>query len=126
MTRDEQVKICYILAKISMFGHGWVGSTAIDDLQKHLPTDPSWQQVYGDNARQARYDAVGVVKDEKELMYWLSRGYWVTNYNAKDHELALFNPPPMNGLNKYVIGDLADKYAPRVGILQSPVVKWEL
>ena len=94
-----------------MWGHGGIGSVIIDGLQKKFPTKPTWREVMDANSKTAKHEAVGVVKSEDELQRWLSQGYWLTNYEPG--ELSLFNPPPMNGLAMYVLGELAEKYAPR-------------
>lgn len=108
MTSEEQIKICKVIAKACMWGHGSIAIVILGGLQEKMPTDPNWEAVYSDNVKTAAREAVGIVKDEAELLGWLSRGYWLTNYEPG--ELSLFNPRPMNGLAKYVVGDLADKY----------------
>lgn len=108
MTNDEQVAICKAIARSCMWGQGGIGSVILDELQKRLPMGRPWQEVYREHQRQTEYEAVGIVKDEAEISYLLSRGYWLTNYSPG--ELAVFNPPPMNGLHKYITGELADRY----------------
>lgn len=109
MNTDEQVLICKAIAKSCMWGHGGIGSVITDKLQKSLPTDPSWQEVYTHNEKQAKYEAVGVVKDEEEIESYLRLGYPLYNYSPG--ELQIHNKREYGGgLHKYILGDLANKY----------------
>lgn len=107
MTEDEQIQICKVLAVLSMWGHGWVGSTVTEHLDKGGPVGArSWQDVYRENMKPAQRASVGMVTDPEMLTYYLSRGYWLCNWDEEG--CSLFNPPPMNGLYRYVSKELAD------------------
>lgn len=108
MTNEEQMMICKAIARSCMWGQRGIGSVILDELQKQFPMERKWQEVHREHAKEAKREAVGVVKDEAELQFWLSRGYWLCNYEPG--ELSLFNPPPMNGLHMYVVGEMADQY----------------
>lgn len=108
MTRDEQILICKAIAKMAMWGRG--DGCLPQDLDKILPMTPSWQETYAAHKREAEHEHAGVVKDEEEVRFWLARGYRLTNYSPG--EMMLFNPPPMGGLSKYLVGELAEKYGP--------------
>lgn len=108
MTNEERELICREIAILSMWGHGWVGSSLMDRLDKRLPGAPTWDKLYHDIADNARRDHVGRIDDEAALKWWMQRGYWLTNWDDKG--CSLFNPPPMNGLCKYVSKELAEKY----------------
>lgn len=110
MTLEERRVICRELAILSMWGHGWIGSSLMERLDEHLPDDPTWSQLYSDLADQAQRGHIGTIGDEARLNEYLRRGYWLCNFDDKG--CALFNPPPMNGLAKYVAKPLAEKYKP--------------
>lgn len=74
-------------------------------------TDTAWREVYQSVAKDARRKSIGVVTDAKELDGYLRRGYWLVNYD--EDGCSLFNPPPMNGLAKYVSKELAEKHKQR-------------
>ena len=90
-----------------MWGHGGVASVIADKLQERFPLATSWEDVLAAVSKGAERSEVGVIDDEKELRFWLDRGYYLTNYDADG--CSLFNPPPMNGLFKYVSKGLALK-----------------
>ena len=104
MTAHEQIQICKVLAIACMWGQGGICSVILDDLDKKMPMDPSWQQTFADHRKEATREHIGVITDENELRGYLNRGYWLVNGDS------LFNPPPMNGLRKYVRKDLYDKF----------------
>jgi hypothetical protein len=77
----------------------------------------SWHDTYSAVWKQAQRESVGVITDEEELKRYINpfstpfsygAGYWLTNFN--EDGCSLFNPPPMNGLCKYVSKELAEKY----------------
>lgn len=105
MTRDEQIQICKILSVSCMWGHGGICSVILDELDKKMPMESSWRQTFNDGNKEAEREHIGVITDEKELLSYLRRGYWLVNGDS------LFNPPPMNGLCKYVAANLYKKYA---------------
>lgn len=107
MTPDERNIICREIAILSMWGHGWIGSSLTEKLDKCLPQEPSWAELYGAMADNARRDHIGTITEEKELIDYLRRGYWLTNFD--EIGCSLFNPPPMNGLRKYVAKPIAEK-----------------
>jgi hypothetical protein len=111
MTDDEQRTICMEIAKACMWGQEGIACVILEKLQAALPMAEPWEVVYRKNTREARYQAVGVIRDEAELRKWLSRGYWLCNYQPG--QLSLNNPPPMNGLAMYVVGELAEEYGKR-------------
>lgn len=108
MTELERITICEQVAVLSMWGHGWVGSTLMEKLDKALAGTPTWRALYQSVAQTAQRESVGTVTDAAALRDKLLRGYWLTNWD--EHGCALFNPPPMNGLCQYVSKELAAKY----------------
>ena len=112
MTNEEQEKICRAIAVSCMWGQGGIASVILEGLDKTGPkTDTSWREVYSSVAKDARRQSMGVITDAKELDGYLRRGYWLVNYD--EDGCSLFNPPPMNGLAKYVSKELADKHKKR-------------
>jgi hypothetical protein len=110
MTPEEQIKICNAITVSCMWGQGGISSVILERLQKFIPTDPSWESVARQHSRKAELDHIGIITDENELKSKMSRGYWLCNF--ENDVAALFNPPPMNGLCKYVEIKLAEKYRP--------------
>lgn len=108
MTEEEQIAACKAIAASCMWGNSGLASVIIERLDKAIPCDPTWRQVYDANAKAAKRESVGVLSDEKTLKWMLQRGYWLTNWN--EDGCCLFNPPPMNGLSQYVSKELAEKY----------------
>lgn len=108
MTNNEQAAICKAIAVSCMWGNGGIGSVILDTLQRVLPMEQKWRTVFNENVRAAQQEAVGIITDEAELRRWTKLGYWLTNYEPD--RVALFNPPPMNGLFMYVTRAVADKY----------------
>jgi len=106
---EERVTICKAIAVACMWGHGGIGSVIIESLDKKLPRDPTWKQLYDANIKEAKREAVGVITDETLLRSRLERGYHLTNWD--EDGCSLFNPPPMNGLSAYVAKDLAEKFS---------------
>lgn len=111
MSDDERVAICKAIAASCMWGQGGIASVIIEELDKVLPTDPSWREVYAANSKAARRESVGVLTDEARLASYLSRGYHLCNYD--EDGCSLFNPPPMNGLAMYVSKELAERHPER-------------
>jgi hypothetical protein len=109
MTTDEQILVCKAIAKSCMWGHSGIASVIVDKLQESLPTEPYWQQLYNQNEKQAKYEAVGVVKYEEEIDRYIHLGYLLCNYTPGELQ---FHIPRIygGGLFKYILGDLADKY----------------
>lgn len=103
---EERVEICKAIAAACMWGHGGIAGVILDDLDKRLPGNPTWRDLHAQNQKAAEREKVGVITDEAELRRWLSRGYWLTNWD--EDGCMLFNPPPMNGLFKYVSKALAE------------------
>lgn len=108
MTEDERVAVCKAITISCMWGHGGIGSVILDRLDKTMPHETSWRKLHDDNAKETRRDSVGVISDRDELERKLRRGFWLTNWD--EDGCALFNPPPMNGLDMYVSKPLADAY----------------
>lgn len=112
MTRDEQEQICRTIAVSCLWGQGGIASVILDGLDRKGPnTGTTWREVYGSIAKDARRQSVGVITDEKELDRYLRDRYWLVNFD--EDGCSLFNPPPMNGLAKYVSKELADKHKKR-------------
>jgi hypothetical protein len=112
MTRDEQEQICRTIAVSCMWGQGGIASVILDGLDRKGPKiDSTWREVYRSVEKDARRQSVGVITDEKELDLYLRDRYWLVNYD--EDGCSLFNPPPMNGLAKYVSKELADKHKQR-------------
>lgn len=108
MTDDEQKIICMEIAKSCMWGNGGIAAVIIEKLDQAIPMNTPWGVAYRAHGREARREAVGVIRDEAELVALLSRGYWLCNYQPG--QMSLNSPPPTNGLARYVVGDLAEKY----------------
>jgi len=108
MTEDGRVCVCRDVAVLSMWGHGWVGASLMDRLDKALPSETPWQELYEREREPAQRASVGTITDRTELERKLQSGYWLTNWDEKG--CALFNPPLMNGLARYVSKKLADEY----------------
>lgn len=104
MTNEEQVTICKTIAAACMWGQGGIARVILDDLELTMPMDRRWNAVYSAHAEQAQRERMGVITDEAELLRYLRDGYWLVNGDS------LFNPPPMNGLCKYVSKELYDKH----------------
>lgn len=118
MTSDEQEQICRAIAVSCMWGQGGIASVILDRLDKNGPKhDASWREVYQSVAKDARRKEMGVIEDAGELQRYLSRGYWLVNFD--EDGASLFNPPPMNGLAKYVSKELADKHQARAASYRS-------
>lgn len=111
MTEEERIAICKAIAASCMWGHGGIAAVIIQALEKKLPAEVSWQQIYAENEKTAKRESVGVITDEAELQSRLRNGYWLTNWD--DDGCSLFNPPPMNGLSAYVSKELAQRRKPR-------------
>ena len=122
MTNDEQDAICKAIAVSCMWGQGGIASVILERMDDAVPMERSWRSVYRAVRKQATRESVGVISDEEELKrylnpfsnphaYFNAGRYWLTNFD--EDGCSLFNPPPMNGLSKYVSKELADKYRPR-------------
>lgn len=113
MTNEERIIIARNITVISMWGHGWIGSTLMEKLDKEMPHDPSWSELYRQNWKRWNREHVGVLDDQRKLDDYLRRGYWLANWD--EDGCALFNPAPMNGLAMYVDKKLAEqhKWEPR-------------
>lgn len=108
MTEDEQTKICKIITKACMWGHGGVGDVILEKLDKAFPMERSWLDVHKKNARTARHESVGVITTEEEIKHYLyNPDYMFCNYQPG--ELSIHGARG-GGLYKYVTGPLADKY----------------
>lgn len=109
MTNEEQEQICRTIAVSCMWGQGGIASVILEGLDKSGPkSEMRWRDVYQTVAKDARRQSMGVITDAKELEGYLRRGYWLVNYD--EDGCSLFNPPPMNGLAKYVSKELADNH----------------
>lgn len=108
ITKNEQIIICKILAKVSMWGHGWVGSTVTEELDKQLTCNLSWEDLYEKNKVGGEDEATGTITDEKELENYLHLRYQLCNYEPG--RLDLFYPQPYGGLFKVIVGELAERY----------------
>lgn len=108
----ERLKIVESIIQACMWGHGGVASLILERLDKALPAEPSWRDLYAQNSKRVRREAVGVITDETVLVERLRRGCWLVNYD--EDGCSLFNPPPMNGLASYVSKELAEKYPQRL------------
>lgn len=109
MTDGEQEQICRAIAVSCMWGQGGIASVILDRLDDKGPAMPKrWREVYQSVAKDAQRRQMGVITDQQELDRYLSRGYHLTNHD--EDGCSLFNPPPMNGLAKYVSKELADKH----------------
>ena len=111
MQDTEQVAICKAIARSCMWGHGGIASVIVERIAKTVAAPEDWGKVFRENKRAAEYEAVGIITDRAELDRLLACGHYCCNY--RHGELAVFNPPPMNGLYKYIIGSLADEYGER-------------
>lgn len=108
MTAEEQVAICKAIAVSCMWGQGGIATVILERMDSKGPAAPrGWMEVYLEVEKSAKRESVGVITDRAELDRWLSRGYWLCNYS--EDGCALFNPPPMNGLSKYVSKELANE-----------------
>lgn len=111
MTDNEQKAICKAIAVSCMWGQGGIASVILDRLDANGPEGPqSWNAAYREVAKTAERESVGVIESESELRGYLSRRYWLVNFD--EDGCSLFNPPPMNGLAKYVSKELAAKHRP--------------
>jgi hypothetical protein len=108
MTENEQIKVCKAIASACMWGQGGLAHVIIEKLEENVKCKDKWEDVFKENKKNAEYETTGIVKDEKELEYYLSQKYTLHNYQPG--ELALFYPWLGGGLAKYIVGDLADKY----------------
>lgn len=108
MTEEEQAEVCRVIAVSCMWGHGGIAHVIMEGLDRALPQPVPWGDLYQRNQKQVTRAHVGCITEESDLDYWLSRGYWLVNFDADG--CSLFNPPPMNGLHKYVSKTLAEKY----------------
>lgn len=95
MTPEDQELICKCLARANAWGSDSI-SLGLDELNKGAPQSKSWVDVFNRVYKQAVREKVGVVTDLREARSLLSYGYWLAN------EEAIFNPPPMNGLHKFI------------------------
>lgn len=111
MTEDERLKIVKAVVLTGMWGHGWIVSSILENLDKTLPAEPSWRLLADTHSKHIQRESVGVLDDEQRLLDYRHRGYWLVNYNTDG--CSLFNPPPMNGLAMYVSKRLAEKYPDR-------------
>jgi len=107
MSEEERIAICKAIAASCMWGHGGIAAVIIEELDKRLPAELAWRQIYDANVKAAKRESVGVITDEAVLESRLKSGYWLTNWD--DDGCSLFNPPPMNGLDAYVSKDLAER-----------------
>jgi hypothetical protein len=109
MTNEERDDICRAIAVSCMWGQGGIASVILEELQRRVPLpDKTWAEAYNSISKAAQRDSVGVVTEQSDLDWHLQRGYWLANFDADG--CALFNPPPMNGLSRYVSKELADAY----------------
>lgn len=107
MNAEEQVAICKAIAVSCMWGQGGIASVILETMDVDGPAAPrGWLEVYREVSKPARRESVGVITERAELTRLLSRGYWLCNHD--EDGCSLFNPPPMNGLAKYVSKELAD------------------
>lgn len=110
MTREEQITICKILARTCAWGSSAYAESVVKELQHSLPLPDGWLEVYQQHLQESIYEAVGVVKDEARVRWFMGEGYYFCNY--KPGELQIHFPRHCGGgLSKYVLGDLADKIA---------------
>lgn len=107
MTEEEKISICKAICLSCMWGHGGIGSIVIEKLDEYLPQEYTWKEMLKKHSSKFIREHIGVISEEKELLSYLYRGYWITNFD--DHGASLFNPPPMNGLYKYISKELSDK-----------------
>jgi hypothetical protein len=108
MTRDEQDDVCRAIAVSCMWGQGGIASVILEELDRKSPLpEMSWTDAYKTVKSAATRSHMGVITEQAELDRYLSRGYWLANHDAEG--CALFNPPPMNGLAKYVSKELAQQ-----------------
>lgn len=105
MTEEEQVAICRQLAVTCMWGQSGIANVLLDGLDRNVHAPKPWREVYAEHAKSAERDAVGVITDREELNGYLRQRYWLTSFD--DDGCSLFNPPPMNGLARYVSKELA-------------------
>jgi hypothetical protein len=107
MTEQEQIEICKALAVTCMWGQGGIASVFLERLDRYGPAGPKgWYETYNARAKDAKRESMGVITDKAELDRYRALGYWVTNFD--EDGASLFNPPPMNGLCKYVSKELAE------------------
>lgn len=111
MLPSERVAIVKALAASHMWGQDGVASVFLGRLDKALPSESSWGLLYSEHAKAAQRECMGVLDDEERLNNYLTRGYWLTNYD--EDGCSLFNPPPMNGLATYVSKRLAEQHPKR-------------
>ena len=108
MTDAERLEVVRSIVIASMWGYGGVGQSVIEQLDKRLPAEPSWGSLQAEHSKAMRREHMGVLDDEEQLRWLMSRGYWLVNYD--DDGCSLFNPPPMNGLYMYVSERLAEQF----------------
>lgn len=96
MEEKDIEAICKCMARVTAWGSEGSVSSILDRLEKEFPQKTGWRKtfnrVYEDTVR----EQVGVVTSASEAISLLEKGYWLAN------EDAIFNPPPRNGLYKYI------------------------
>lgn len=60
MTPDEQVTVCKAIAAISCWG-GPSGVSIIEQLDKTIPMEPTWSQVYAKHQEAGKREYVGTI-----------------------------------------------------------------
>ena len=121
MTEDDQIAICKAIAVSCMWGQGGIAAVILERLDKKVPAPASWRAVYSDHAKGATREYIGDITDEAELIRRIDQGGWLVNFDEDGCDL--FGPPPMNGLEKHVSKELADKY--RHGVQRYPKIPGE-
>lgn len=110
ITDDARLKIVESAVVACAWGHGGIASILLEEMDKRLPCIPTWQKLYSENHARIWREKIGVITDEEELRGYMSRGYWLVNFG--EDGCSLFNPPPMNGLCKFVSKELAAEFRP--------------
>lgn len=107
MDEKEQITICREIAVACMWGQGGIASVILDRLEKALPQERRWQEVYSENAKQAKRDSVGVITDMGELRRRIRDGYSLCNHDSDGASLH-YPSRSGGGLAKYVSKELAE------------------
>ena len=110
ITDEARMKIVESVVVACGWGHGGIASVLLEEMDKRLPCVPTWQKLYSENHTRIWREHIGVITDEEELRGYMNRGYWLVNFG--NDGCSLFNPPPMNGLCKFVSRELAAKLRP--------------
>lgn len=109
MDSNEQRIVCKAIIRACMWGYGGLADCVFERLDKRSPQEYSWIELARSLDKEVRYEAVGVLTTEDDIVYYLDHpDYRFTNYSPG--ELQIFWNHTGGGLHKYIIGPLAEKY----------------